>query len=53
MLRRTAWCLIQEVSVESATFDQLTARLTTRLSRRRSLALLGSLGIASTAMTEG
>ncbi len=37
--------------MDSAAFDQLTARLMHPLSRRRSLALLGSLGIASTGMT--
>lgn len=39
--------------MDAATFDQLTARFTQRLSRRRSLALLGILGLASTVMTEG
>ena len=37
--------------MDSERFDQITARLTAQLSRRRSLGLLGVLGVASTGMT--
>lgn len=39
--------------MDAAQFDTLTTRLTTHLTRRRSLGLLGMLGVVAAASTEG
>lgn len=44
--------MIQETLMDAAQFDTLTTRLTTHLTRRRSLGLLGILGVAAAGGTE-